>query len=228
MSTLTKLLNNASPSAITHAPDNAIFIWVPKNAGTSVLDALKRGAGFSRFKRIKDLRRGFDQCGRVTFGHMDCRSLIRSGYVKQEFYDSAYKFGLVRNPYTRAVSLFLYLKKEGRIKQAVSFLEFCEGLAGGVVEPIGLYNSKGLSQCNPQVTWLKEVDMDYLGRFEELGETFGNIAKVFEMPTVTLPHLNSSDKESVRQFYCERAQDIVEVYYREDFEAFGYDYWSRE
>lgn len=227
MPALTKLLDNAPVPA--HAPANAIFIWVPKNAGTSVVDVLKHGAGFSRFKRIKDLRRGFHQNGRVTFGHMDCLSLTRSGYVNQGFYDNAYKFGVVRNPYTRAVSLFLYLKKEGRIKPSTSFLEFCEYLVSGRVEAIGLYNSKGLSQCNPQVTWFRDVDLDYLGRFEDLDNTFKDVAKVFRMPAgLALPHLNSSDNESARQFYCERSRDIVESYYREDFESFGYDHWPRE
>lgn len=205
-------------------PANAIFIWVPKNAGTSMYDALRRGASFNRFKRIKDLRKGFHQTGRVTFGHMDYRALIRSGHVDPGYFDGAFKFGFVRDPYTRAVSLFLYLKKEGRVKPATNFLAFCESLMAGCVETIGLYNSKGLSQCNPQVTWLSGIELDYVGRYEDLASSFKTIATKFQMPFDSLPHLNSSDKADYREFYCPNSWEIVETYYAEDFERFGYEY----
>lgn len=228
MTAITTLLENSPAHFPAYAPANAIFIWIPKNGGTSVFDALKRGADFSRFKRIKDLRKGFDQCGRVTFGHMDYRGLVKSGNVDIDYFDKAFKFGFVRDPYTRAVSLFLYLKKEGRVNSKISYLSFCKLLISGSIEMIGLYNSKGLSQCNPQVTWFRDIELDYLGRYEDLNSSFNDISNIFEIsPEVSLRHLNSSNSiTAYLELYCDYSRSIIENYYREDFETFGYKYWE--
>lgn len=209
-------------------PTNAVFIWIPKTAGTSLFAALQNDAYFTKYKRLHDLCNGFRQTGRVTFGHMDYVSLNNQNYVNTSYFAQAFKFSFVRDPYARTVSLFLYLKKEGRIKNTATFLEFCRLLDGGAVEPIGLYNSKGLSQCNPQMTWLRGIDLDYLGRYEDLENSYRFLADKFRIPVTTLPHLNSSNGSNFIEYYCPKSKAIVETYYAEDFESLGYSYLPQQ
>lgn len=205
-------------------PTNAVFIWIPKTAGTSLFAALQNDAYFTKYKRLNDLCNGFRQTGRVTFGHMDYVSLNNQSYVDSRYFARAFKFSFVRNPYARTVSLFLYLKKEGRIKNTATFLEFCRLLDDDAVEPIGLYNSKGLSQCNPQMSWLRGIDLDYLGRYEDLQASYHFLADTFNLPVKTLPHLNRSNGADFVDYYCPQSKAIVETYYAEDFESLGYSH----
>lgn len=202
---------------------NAVFIWIPKSAGTSVLSALTR-YGCTKLKKIHIVKYYFPQKGIVTFGHMSYLELIKSGYVSSKFDESAYKFCLTRNPYDRAVSLFFYLKKIDRVSSQMTFLEFCRQLNDNGCEDIGLYNLDGWSHCNPQVKWIENLEMDFIGRFESLEADFNKILKDLELPPVDLPHHNISSHEHFSHYYCQESKEIVEKFYRKDFIHFGYKF----
>lgn len=203
-------------------PEHAIFLWIPKTAGTSVFAALESGARFTKLKRIREVETLFNHSGRVTFGHINCRMLVDKGVVDASYFDHAFKFAFVRDPYARAVSLYQYLKKEKRLPALTTFLQFCQILENGRVEPIGLYNSSGLSQCNPQVRWLEGLALDFLGRYEELDSDFNYLAGKFDLAVSQVPHLNSSTTTDAAALYCPESKRIVEAFYAEDYAAFDY------
>ena len=209
-------------------PENAIFVWIPKTAGTSVFAALQNGARFAKLKRVRDVVMLFKQSGRVTFGHMNCLMLVAGGLVERRYFDRAFKFAFVRDPYSRAVSLYQYLKKERRLPVSTTFLQFCQRLENGRLEPVGLYNSSGLSQCNPQQRWIEGLALDFLGRYEELDAGFNYLAGQFGMTASQLPYLNSSVSAAAGAFYCLESKRIIETFYAEDFAAFGYPFRALE
>ncbi len=205
----------------TQGPANAVFIWIPKNAGTSTFDVLRRESGFLKLKRMPDIQRSFKQKGRVSFAHIGYQSLKESGYVEDEFDRSAFKFCFVRDPYERAVSLYRYLIKDERFEKPPTFLEFCHLLQTETIEPVGLYNYLGLSQCNPQVRWLDGLSMDFIGRYETLEVDFKTLAEKFGI-TGPLPDLNRAFSQDVGDYYCAESKAIIETVYKEDFESLGY------
>ncbi|NNJ71462.1 MAG: sulfotransferase family 2 domain-containing protein, partial [Kiritimatiellales bacterium] len=77
---------------------NAVFIWIPKTAGTSIWQAMD----VPKLKSLHLAKHRFAGHGPVTFCHMDYARLVEKGYISQTFNDSAYKFTFVRNPYDRA------------------------------------------------------------------------------------------------------------------------------
>ena len=128
-------------------PD-AVFIWIPKSAGTSVHAAI----GARKRKTLRSIRFGFCQRGIVTFSHIAYAQLLESRLVSESFNSRAFKFAIVRDPYDRAVSLYVYLRdKAGIVPVSWSFLDLMRHLVDKGISPIGLYNTFGLSQCNPQV-----------------------------------------------------------------------------
>ena len=201
---------------------NAVFIWIPKSAGTSVLSALNR-YGCTKLKKIRIVKYYFPQKGLVTFGHINYPELIESGYVSRTFDQSAYKFSFARNPYDRAVSLFFYLKKY-RTDTDMSFLDFCRRLKDDGCEDIGLYNYDGWSQCNPQVRWIENLKMDFIGKFESLEKDFNKILLDLNFPPIDLPHYNITSHEHYAHYYCQESREIIENFYRNDFSYFGYDF----
>jgi hypothetical protein len=153
---------------------------------------------------------------------MSYRELVGRGYVSRAFDESAFKFCITRNPYDRAVSLFHYLLQKRRIPGETSFLEFCRLLYETSCEPIGLFNTRGLSQCNPQVRWIEGIDLDFRGEFESLEADLKEIAALVGLDPVDVAHLNATPHKQYREYYCEESRDIIRDFYWEDFLAFDY------
>ena len=82
-----------------------LFIWIPKTAGTAIFSALNLAMGMQKRKGYLDYL-NFPNKGCVTFGHVYLLNLLHLDIVSKKYFDSAYKFSFIRNPYHRAISLF--------------------------------------------------------------------------------------------------------------------------
>ncbi len=193
-----------------------IFLWIPKTAGLSIYDALKPHG----MKRRCDMGT-FSSSERdrlVTYAHVSLRDLERTGRLPA----NPWIFTIVRNPYSRAVSLWAYMLRIGRLGPRMDFREFCLVLRDRAVEPIGLYNKRGLSQCRPQADWLRGVYVGYFGRFETLQSDFDNVCNKLKVPRSVLTHRNNGHLRDYRTYYDAETQEIVRDYYAEDFELLAY------
>ncbi len=197
----------------------SIFLWLPKTAGLSIYDALKPH-GIERRMGEGSLYCDAEADAReiVTYGHVSLSALKRANLLPAH----PWIFTIVRNPYSRAVSLWAYLKQKGSLGPRMDFREFCLVLRDRAVEPIGLYNKRGLSQCRPQADWLRGVYVNYFGRFETLQADFDRICDKLKLPEILLTHRNRSDHRDYRTYYDAETQGIVRDYYAEDFELLAY------
>jgi hypothetical protein len=206
---------------------NALLVWIPKTAGTS-LNSLLTKAGGQTFLSIPEARRYFRNRGIVTFGHISVPHLRDAGLINYEFYRSALKFAFVRNPFDRAVSLFEYSRLIAKIPASMGFPTFCQMLKDHAYEDIGDYNHLGLSQLNPQVRWLMgakgELCVDFVGRFESFDDDVQVVMRRLNLPIASagIPHVNQSQRMATETYYCDAEVEAVQHAYRCDFEAFGY------
>ena len=199
-------------------PD-VIFIWIPKSAGTSIYNAIKA----RKFKTIERIKYRFCGRGVVTFGHMDYYELLRQTHVSPDFDKKAFKFTIVRDPYDRAVSLYEYLKARNKLcHNYESFLDFLRRLNANGITPIGLYSSKETSHCNPQVRWLEKINLDFIGRFENLENDLQSVNLRLGISELIIPKKNKSNRGNTSEYYCSESRDLVHHIYREDFEFFSY------
>jgi hypothetical protein len=201
--------------------DDSIFIWIPKNAGTSVYTMLHAN-GLVKLNTPSAVKL-FRNSGRVTFGHMSICSLIGTGDVSREFVDGAFKFALTRDPYARAVSIYrVYCRKRmANWHHKPSFREFLQLIADGYYDRIGLYNSSHFTACNPQVEWLRGAWPDKLYRMENLDEFVTDISKRWGISQPDVVHANRTTNEVQLELGPEE-KALIEHIYAEDFEAFGY------
>jgi hypothetical protein len=199
---------------------NAVFIWIPKTAGTSIWKAMDT----PKLKSLHLAKHRFTGSGPVTFCHMDYAQLVRDGYVSRAFDESAYKFTFVRNPYDRAVSLFYYMKRirKRKVDPDISFLDFYRSFKENGFTPIGLYNRKGLSQCNPQVRWTEHIKLDYIGKLETIDKDTALIMGALGLQYTSVEKMNVTAHPDYAHCYCPESKQLIEDLYREDFETFEY------
>jgi hypothetical protein len=211
----------------------AIFVWIPKAAGTSLAAALETQGGQTlvSVKRIKS----FQNKGVVTFGHIYLPALVEAGLASAEFVSRAFKFAIVRNPYDRLISLFEYLKRTNYLPKTTTFSILCHYVEERAVEEVGLINHDGLSQLNPQVTWLVDrrwrTMVDKIYRYEELWSSWPDIWHDigFGDEPPDLPKLNESEgRREPHDYFSESTISIAQKAFRNDFETLGYSmapYW---
>ena len=204
-----------------------LFIWIPKNAGSSLVNTVLKGKfGFEK-RKYPGAFDTFNNDNHVTFVHLSVQELLAAGHISQEFYQNAYKFCFVRNPYDRLVSAWKYngdvegkhtLDFEGYVKEVAEKIDTKEGLPH-----IGLWNQRGFVHANRQVDWIVD-DIDFIGRFETLQKDFNQICDALDLPRTQLPHENQSNRRPYQDYYTEEAREIVTEIYKEDIERFGYTF----
>jgi hypothetical protein len=212
----------------------AIFVWVPKAAGTSVAAALEQ-RGAQTLISVEAIQKFFRNRGVVTFGHIYLPALIQAGLVSEEFVAKAVKFTIVRNPYDRLISLFEYLRRLGYLPKTSTFNIFCHYLQEHAIERVDLANHDGLSQLNSQVTWLRDpsgrLTIDRIYRYEQLSNSWPELwAGIgFREEAPVLPKLNYSEaRRKPEEYFSANTIKVVQEAYQDDFEILGYSakpYW---
>jgi hypothetical protein len=177
-----------------------LFIHVPKTGGVSI-------CGYF---------------GALTSGHAPLSSF------NPDLMQYYFKFAFVRDPYTRVVSCYEYLKNGGmNCKDKLDFERYCE--------PYGCFGQfivKGLSYASthqqhfiPQTYYTgsggSTPQLDFIGKFENINNDFNKLLTIIGMgKTNFLPKKNSSGTEVYA--LTKMQKEIIYGIYREDFENFGY------
>lgn len=214
-----------------------IFIHIPKTAGTSITGALVPYCRwidrvlFGESNASKAARKVIDVAGnrikpisRLGGFHKHAKAFqIRAG-MDQALFDSYFKFAIVRDPYDLVVSMYFFLRQDKYhpMHKDVVQMDFAQF--------VPFYLSSGPSI---QTDFLMDKDkkqliVDYVGHFETLAE---DVQWIFERIGVAedrgLTHKNPSvgrKGRSYRELYTADVRELVENYYRSDFEELGYQY----
>ncbi len=185
-----------------------IFTHIPKTGGTSITRALNPNAGIKN-KPLKEMP------------------------LKDK--EDYFKFTFVRNPWDRAVSMFFFRQKRGWLTKKKFEDVFCEPLTfknWAIKFPLKIcFSSTDL--CNTdgsylQSWWMKDktgkINMDYVGRFENLQEDFNIICAKIGMKQKKLSHQNKTKHKPYVEYYDDQTRKIVAQKCSQDIERFGYKF----
>ncbi len=158
--------------------------------------------------------------------------------------DRLWRFCFVRNPYTRFVSAYRWLRvprKYNRVdaiqKEAVAqyknLKEFCRNLDEFVADPLNFP-----IHFYPQHEWITDTDgnltMDYIGRFEEMNDSWKIITQKLGVPYNPVHNVHQKSirgkasllrKKITGDFNQEMDDEVYELlhsFYKKDFELFNY------
>ena len=188
------------------------FIWiaVPRVASTTInLQLIKLGASLLGYK------------------HETYRaSLMRSGSPTGHDY---FSFAFVRNPWERVISMS---RQSGPIrartpcsaieKERIRITNFVKNLDEyAKSDPGDVFT---ISQTDYLRNLHGEIDMDYIGRFENLQEDFDHVCGLIGYEIQQLEHHNKSNEYLYRELYTDEARDIIYQRYEDDIRNFGYEF----
>lgn len=193
----------------------AVFVKIPKTAGTSISVALNCLHVSKPHRNILEVREIIENA-RLANG------LPQGVYLSPDWFDRFYKFGFVRNPWSRVVSL--YKRKEGiQMAERMSFEKFVDWInyaSDTCIHP---------SQHKNQLDWFTDkqgnILVDFVGKFENLNNDWEKVCQHLSI-RAPLPHLrkNPSNKKHYTEYYTDRTRDIIREKFIVDIEHFGYGF----
>ena len=192
----------------------AIFVHIPKCAGTSISNVLAHSdplfsdTDYRHFSLRKMKGRNLE--------HLTGQRLKLLAPIRFHRY---YKFAFVRNPYDRMVSEFKWRSSWDPATKNEGFET--------MLEKIPYYRQRKEPHFYSAYSFLTnqrgESIVDYVGKFETIDDDFVEIAQTLNLQTV-LPKKNITNSEKVHysSFYNKSSQSLVKQHFLEDFENFDY------
>jgi hypothetical protein len=210
-----------------------IFIHIPKCAGTTVEVALGHFDGYKgrygqdhrTIRMIEPLaplavlrhpRNYTELLRRIRYRYRKKRNPRNDARVTRRQYAEYFKFTIVRNPWSRAVSVYrnvmndpIHVREHG-VAPDTSFADFLRRHAGrGMLRP----------QMDWIVDWRGNVPLDFIGRFENLAEDFPAIATAIGPVDLAFEPAPQPD---LRHWFDEELDRLIRAVYAQEIEYFGY------
>ncbi len=198
-----------------------IFIHVPKTAGQSIEMVFLKKLNLTWQERAPLLLRpNRDPAkGPPRLAHLYADEYVACGHISAEDFASYFKFGVVRNPWARAVSEYKFAYQPRGIAFDL-FLSEVIGKGRGVVER---------RHVDPQKRFLYSEDgtllVDRVLRYESLADEFAEVSRTIFGRREPLPVVNAApDRSDYRSFYDEAGRRLIAEAYGDDIETFGYQF----
>jgi len=205
----------------------ALFLWVPKTAGSSIWAAIKAsGETYQELCYPNHIDQYQPEPRFTTWGHCHVGTLIEAGRCRVFCpLTGAFTFAFVRNPWDRLVSLFHY-ESQKRNLNPDGFRNYIRMVTRGAIDPIGAYNEQGHSKANRQLDWLRWGDRwlpDFVGRFENLEADWRTVCGELGIDA-PLPHHNASNHDHYSTYYTDALARRVAVRFAEEIDMFHYTF----
>lgn len=198
----------------------AIYIPVPKTAGSTVLATLLPADGSPHLAGIVD--HNTDESRNKMSAIHDLRGFWSSLHEAQVF-----RFAFVRDPYTRVLSAYLDKIASGReprfakwlgLPEGASFLDFLRRISEQNVDAMNRH-------WRPQSALISsKVKLDFLGRFEQFNQDFGRVLDRLGVPdsAILLRRDHGTSAGDHRDLIGPAEGALIERIYSDDFDRFGY------
>ena len=203
-----------------------VCISITKTGSTSVRYSLDE---YSEIESQGDFKKPY-------FHHVEAERLQTHFEKKNWNWDDYFKFTFVRNPYSRLVSWWNYVKTEYHSHQNYgksSSTEFWKNLCNEIVTKnkdfksfVCAKNSSWFPQTSSEFIFDKDENnlLDFIGRFENLQEDFNTICDKIGIPRKQLPHKNKVKHKHYTEYYDDETRQIVAEKYAKDIDHFGYKF----
>ena len=229
-----KQYSESHPALCSTTKPSGSILWIrtPKCGGTSLINTLESEGVLER------------KISTSPFSWVPGGTHLAKYQRKySQFFNKAWKFAIVRNPWDRAVSSYFHLIAVKKMPKHVSFEDF---LRMSWLQMRVRLPKLGPRDCFPFITYWdagntflrhsyplsihladRNGSVDYLDKiykFEYLQETFDEICNFAGIEKRKLPHVNKTDHKHYTEYYTDELRDLVAEKYRNDIVLFDYKF----
>ena len=198
----------------------AIFVHIPKTGGTSIEQIIWP---LEKARTEADLWMGFKDKYHNKYQTGGLQHLLAVQVRKElgtDVFDRYFKFAIVRNPWTRTLSQYFFIKKRADL---MSFIGMHENDC--LKRYLSLIQEKEHVQWMPQHKFVFDDNgeklVNYIGFFENFEFDVRHVLSVLNVSFGCIPHLNKYSGDSVYSIDKESYEIIANIYQR-DIALFGY------
>ena len=186
-----------------------IFIHIPKCGGTTLEESLVDGSCIFRGNTWPhNLKLHY------PLNHCTLDDIKESKALHPNF-DKFYSFTFVRNPFSRLLSEYFYLKDRLKLSKDIKkeLIYLAEQSENGVMG----------NHCVSQYKFINNK-INFIGKFENLQQDFDIICDKIGIPQQQLSHNNKTKHRHYTEYYDDETRQIVAEKYAKDIEHFGYKF----
>lgn len=196
-----------------------IFFAVPRTASHAIRAALGPFLGDEDWQQEAlrlQVASPIPALARLGHGHVTVRQARSS--LPAAVWRSYFKFAVVRNPFDRYVSVCAMLNKRnpGYVGNERTFMK----------RALGVVRFQRRVLVRPQAELLVgdsgSVELDFVGRYEELSACFAEACQRIGLAGAPLDVHNAAEHCSYPDYYDDELAQAVAAFYARDFALFGY------
>jgi len=197
-----------------------IFVAIPKTGTHSVRHALREHMGPEDMEQVRlfgEKKFPIPELAQLQTGHLTLQQV--RPFLKPGDFDSFFKFAFVRNPFDRFVSYCAFMtRNEGHFERDPK----------GVMRHFIANPPQRHLLFKPQAHFVTGEDgtllSDYIGRVEQMQQSYDEICARIGIESRPLERVNSSSRRGYRDYYDTALVDGVSRLYARDLELFGYSF----
>jgi hypothetical protein len=212
-------------SLVISKKNKLIFFHIPKNAGSSVSSMLlKDEKYYYPWVILSKILRKFKNTDNFFFDNFQRKIFLFTSHetvktiqdkISIEIFENFFKFAIVRNPFSRFVSRYNYMKLTNTLREK-NFSDF-----------LTKHIEKSLI-ADQQLKFLLnkngEIGVDKIIKFENINEEIKELSKILSLDISKFKKLNVSTYGDYRDYYNNNTKKIVEDFCKEDLEYFNYSF----
>lgn len=212
-------------SLVISKKNKLIFFHIPKNAGSSISSMLlKDEKYYYSWVILSKILRKFKNTDNFFFDNFQRKIFLFTSHetvktiqdkISNEIFENFFKFAIVRNPFSRFVSRYNYMKLTNTLREK-NFSDF-----------LTKHIEKSL-MADQQFKFLLnkngEIGVDKIIKFENINEEIKELGKILSLDISKFKKLNVSTHGDYRDYYNSNTKKIVEDFCKEDLEYFNYSF----
>lgn len=202
-----------------------LFIHIPKNAGTTIERTVFSDYNF-KLKYSEKYLTGYDSKLGINLQHARVKDLIENELVSEADIREFQSFAVVRNPFTRALSGYVWLQKDLGISDTFSnFLKMEGEFSEKALSRHSTYVLDHFYTQSSFVTLKGDLVVKNILQFESLSQDFERFNTSISGDYALNTHFKKNrkvNKFKLVKLLTKENMELIKTKYSEDFERFGY------
>jgi hypothetical protein len=205
-----------------------IFIHIPKCAGTSITNLFFKENDLDWRKPNYKIHYGWCPERKIHMQHATPKQMIDLDLLDVSTWNKYYKFTIVRNPWSRSLSDYMWLKKTKKIEDTFENYLTRNGKFYSVLRDQSNINYRG-DHLNTQSSYLETDNFDSINqiiRFENMKFRIPILLNQLGFRNLNIPHSNRSKNKynHYSEFYNRKKMKLVKETFIDDITKLGYKF----